>query len=132
MPGSQPKPPAPPLPSTTDLNRLSGELPPSEPDPRVGQSIGKYLLQRLLGKGGMGAVYLAEDTVLGRQVAIKLISEQLSLDQEAAGRFQREARLVSQINHPNVVTVYEADQAGGNWFLVMEYVTAGNAVEQIK
>ncbi len=82
----------------------------------------RYQLLRLLGSGGMGSVYLAEHRVLGRPVALKVINPELLSDPGALERFRSEARAAACLNHPNVVTVYDAETAGDGHFLVMEYV----------
>ena len=88
-----------------------------------GDTIGElYLVERHLGGGGMGSVYLARDTQLGRQVAIKLLHEDVGLDEEADARFQREAQVMSRVVHPNVVAVYGFGQHRGAWYISMEYV----------
>jgi serine/threonine protein kinase len=86
------------------------------------KKLGKYLLKSKLGQGGMGTVYLATDTRLKRDVAIKVLSPELSRDEAAVKRFLREARAAARLNHPNVVTVYDVDQQRGFCFLVMELV----------
>jgi eukaryotic-like serine/threonine-protein kinase len=81
---------------------------------------GRYQLERRLGRGGMGTVYVALDTALDRRVAAKLLAEDLLGLPEAAERFQREARVAAAFSHPNVVTVHDFGVAGGHAFLVME------------
>jgi serine/threonine protein kinase len=84
-------------------------------------TLGHSRIVRLLGRGGMGEVYLAEDTTLGRQVALKILPPELA----ASGwreRFDREARAVAALNHPNTVTLHSIDQAGDTPFLTMEFV----------
>jgi serine/threonine-protein kinase len=81
---------------------------------------GRYQLERRLGRGGMGTVYVALDTSLDRRVAAKLVREDLVGLPEAAERFQREARVAAAFSHPNVVTVHDFGVAGGHAFLVME------------
>ena len=98
----------------------------------LGKTISHYRILSTLGKGGMGVVYKAEDTRLGRMVALKFLPEELSKDRAAVERFQREARAVSVLNHPNICTLYDIDSADGQLFLVMEYVEGGNLRERIE
>src|SRR5262245_52979606 len=92
----------------------------------VGQRLGHYRLISLLGKGGMGEVYLSEDERLGRKVAIKLLLADFTADAERLSRFEQEARAASALNHPNIITVHEIGEAtieGGNRrYIVTEYV----------
>src|SRR5262245_35335146 len=85
-------------------------------EPRMMQSIGSYQLLTPLGRGGMGEVYLAEDSRLGRKVAIKLLPEEFTGDGERVRRFEREARATSAINHPNILTIYEIGQSDDSNF----------------
>jgi eukaryotic-like serine/threonine-protein kinase len=98
---------------------------------QVGQLISRYRLLEKLGKGGMGDVYLAEDTVLGRRVALKFISENLLRDNERSMRLFKEARAAALIDHPNVCTVHEIDEIDGHPFLVMAYVEGQNLEDRI-
>lgn len=99
------------------------------PDPRDLEKLlaPSYSVHSLLGRGGMGAVYLATQTALERLVAIKILPSSLGLDLSFATRFRREARLMAQLNHPNIVNVHDFGQMGeGLWYLVMEYVDGVN------
>ncbi len=84
--------------------------------------IGRYEIVQVLGKGGMGIVYLAKDTFLQRLVALKLLSPHLASDETVVARFINEARISASLQHPNIVTVYEAGQDGDFVFIAMEYV----------
>src|SRR5690242_8141151 len=88
----------------------------------VGAKIGSYEIRGLLGVGGMGEVYRAKDTTLGREVAIKVLPAELSGDLERLARFEREARLLAALNHPNVAAIYGLERSGGVPFLVLELV----------
>jgi eukaryotic-like serine/threonine-protein kinase len=83
---------------------------------------GRYRLEQSIGRGAMAVVYLARDEELGRPVAIKILAEQLGSDESIRARFLREARLASRLSHPNVVHVYDAGEARGRLFIVMEHV----------
>ncbi len=91
-------------------------------DPRIGKQFGKYLIRNRVAEGGMGIVYQALDTQLGREVALKVLPEYFSMDSERLVRFQREARATSLLNHPNIVTVFEIGQIDGCEFIVTEFV----------
>src|SRR5688572_3825012 len=88
----------------------------------VGQEIESYRIEKLLGAGGMGEVYLARDTKLDRMVALKVLPWHFVADADRLGRFQREARALSSLNHPNLVTIYEVGEANGLHFIAMELV----------
>jgi serine/threonine protein kinase/tetratricopeptide (TPR) repeat protein len=89
----------------------------------VGRTLaGRYRVRSLLGVGGMGRVYLAEDAELGRRVALKLLPEHLTHDAEQVRRFRQEARAASALNHPNIITVYGVEEEGGTSVIASEYI----------
>ena len=112
--------------------------PPSEPswvkrvDPRVGAMFGKYQVQSVIGKGGMGLVYEGEDTILGRRVAIKFLPDSLIENPKAVERFITEAQVAGRLNHPNVVAIYDIGQEGDHYFIVMELLNPQSAANYLK
>jgi serine/threonine protein kinase len=94
----------------------------ARPDSRLGTDLGPYRIERVLGRGGMGVVYLAEQRELGRKVALKLLPDELANDADFRARFERESRLAASIDHPNIIPLYEAGEIDGTAFLAMRFV----------
>lgn len=98
-----------------------------------GQKIdGRYQIIRTIGEGGMANVYLAYDTILEREVAVKVLRGDLANDEKFVKRFQREAKAASSLNHPNIVEMYDVGEDDGNYFIVMEYVNGKTLKNLIK
>ncbi len=105
------------------LERAACEFARDETDSLIDQTIGQYRIRRLLGAGGMGEVYLADDARLNRQVAVKLLPLHFAADTEQVRRFQLEARAASSLNHPNILTIHETGEHANRHYIVMEFVT---------
>src|ERR1700690_2914657 len=97
-----------------------------------GTKLGPYEIQSPLGAGGMGEVYRARDTRLDRIVAVKILPSHLSENAEARQRFDREARTVSSLNHPNICTLYDVGHQDGIDFLVMEYLEGETLADRLR
>jgi len=95
-------------------------------------TIGSFQVLRELGRGGMGEVYLARDTRLDRQVAIKALPAHLSTDPDRLARFQREAKVLASLNHPNIGAIYGLEEAAGHQYLVLEYVEGETLSDRLK
>ena len=97
-----------------------------------GTKLTHYEIVSLLGKGGMGEVWRARDTKLGREVAIKTLPEEFAKDADRLARFEREARLLAALNHPNIAAIYGLEEHEGTRFLVLELVEGDTLADQIK
>ncbi|MGB6001786.1 MAG: serine/threonine-protein kinase, partial [Thermoanaerobaculia bacterium] len=97
----------------------------------IGRTISHYKILEKLGEGGMGEVYRAEDTKLGRQVAIKILPDAFTTDPERLARFEREARALAALDHPNIVHIYSVEEAEGIHLLTMQLVEGGRLSELI-
>src|SRR4028119_1633996 len=89
---------------------------------QIGAQIGRYRIRSAIGKGGMGEVFLAEDTELERLVALKILPEDLANDTERMRRFVQEAKSASALNHPNIITIYEIGKTDNIHFIATEYI----------
>src|SRR5215467_13393131 len=98
----------------------------------IGTKLAHYEITSHLGTGGMGEVYQANDSKLGRRVAIKLLPEAFTHDTERASRFEHEARVLASLNHPNIAAIHGIEESGGRKFLVMELVPGETLAERIK
>jgi len=100
--------------------------------PEIGLTILHYRIVEKLGQGGMGEVYQAKDQKLGRDVAIKVLPEEFAKDADRVARFQREAKLLASLNHPNIAAIYGLEESGGTNFLVLELVEGETLADQLK
>jgi hypothetical protein len=98
----------------------------------AGTKLGSYEITAAIGAGGMGEVYQAQDTKLGRNVAIKVLPEAFAHDAERLSRFQREAKMLAALNHPNIATIHGLEQSNGTQYLVMELVSGETLAERVK
>jgi serine/threonine protein kinase len=122
---TSPPPPAPPEPLLAETAVAMGQL-------RPGQMLGQYQIVEQLGSGGMGHVFKALHPAMQRTVALKVIAPELTQNAQARARFRREVRSAARLHHPNVVIAYDAAEAEGLWFLVMEYVPGTDAARLCK
>ncbi|HEY7953975.1 MAG TPA: protein kinase [Polyangia bacterium] len=116
------KPTTPALDATLPFLNALDDAPAGAADPLIGARLKHFQVKKLLGKGGMGAVYLAEDTSLGRQVALKVLDRAVGADPEIVARFVREARAQAQLRHPNITQIYFIGEEGGVHFFAMEFL----------
>src|SRR6195256_1174811 len=98
----------------------------------VGTKLGPYEVVSPLGSGGMGEVYRARDTRLDRTVAIKILPEALAADPQFRDRFDREARTISQLDHPHICALYDVGEQNGTSFLVMQYLEGETLADRLK
>src|SRR5215471_5773061 len=98
----------------------------------VGRTIGRYEVQALAGMGGMGEVYRARDTRLGRDVAIKVLPAEFAQDDERLIRFEREATSLASLNHPNIAAIYDVEESDGIQCLVLEFVEGESLADRLK
>src|SRR5262245_32259550 len=97
----------------------------------VGKTLAHYEIESSLGAGGMGEVYRARDTRLGRSVAVKLLPEMFARDEERIARFQREAKVLASLNHPNIAALYGLEESDKRHFLVMELVEGDTLAQRM-
>ncbi len=97
----------------------------------IGQTLGHYRIVEKLGEGGMGVVYRARDEHLNRDVAIKVLPEDVAHDPERLARFKREAQLLASLNHPNIAAIYGLEEQDGLRYLVLEYVPGQTLAERV-
>jgi len=120
------------------LDRLAAEvLPGSGPELgmvqlALGKSLGQYRIGQQLGQGGMGIVYKATDTKLGREVALKLLRPEMLDDAASVARFEREARTLASLNHPHIAVIYDLEQHEGVCFLALEYVSGPTLADRLR
>ena len=98
----------------------------------IGRTLSHYKILEKIGVGGMGEVYLAQDTKLDREVAIKVLPEVFSKNKERLARFEREAKLLASLNHPNIAAIHQLEEFDGVHFLALEYVPGETLSERIK
>jgi eukaryotic-like serine/threonine-protein kinase len=98
----------------------------------AGTKLGSYEVLSQIGAGGMGEVYQAHDTKLGRDVAIKVLLEAFAHDTERLARFQREAKMLASLNHPNIATIHGLEESNGTHYLIMELVPGETLADHIK
>src|SRR6202521_2200968 len=97
----------------------------------IGQHLGSYEVTALIGKGGMGEVYRAHDSKLKREVAIKILPDEFSRDASRVSRFQREAEVLASLNHPNIGSIYDLQEANGSRYLVLELVEGETLADRL-
>ena len=98
----------------------------------IGKTLGHYRITNQLGKGGMGEVFQAKDQKLGRDVAIKVLPEEFARDADRVARFQREAKVLASLNHPNIAAIHGLEESEGTNFLVLELIEGQTLADRIK
>src|SRR5262245_5172858 len=98
----------------------------------IGMQLGSHEILSALGKGGMGEVWRARDSKLGREVAIKTLPAEFGADEERLARFEREARLLASLNHPNIAAIYGLEESAGTSFIVLELVEGETLSDMLK
>jgi serine/threonine protein kinase len=102
------------------------------PNPRVGSQLGSYRIDAVLGRGGMGVVYLAEHLRLRKKIALKVLPPELAEDEDFRRRFERESQLAASLDHPNIVTVHDAGEVDGVLYIAMRYVEGSDLARRIR
>ena len=116
----------------TPAYQAAAEMLLDDADLKSGQTISHYRILSLLGEGGMGTVYLAEDTKLHRNVSLKFLSANFMQDQERLRRFEQEARAISALNHPNTLTIHEISETDGQRFIATEFIAGQTLRERLR
>ena len=98
----------------------------------IGTTVSHYKILEKLGEGGMGVIYKAHDTKLDRDVALKFLPHQFTVSEEDKARFLQEAKAISALNHPNIATIHDIDEADHQKLLVLEYIPGGTLKSQLK
>ena len=97
-----------------------------------GTKLGRYEIRSHLGAGGMGEVYLARDTRLDRDVALKILPDEVAADPDRMRRFEQEAKAASGLNHPNIITIHEIDRSGSTFFIATEFIDGSTLRERLR
>src|SRR5258705_10897823 len=98
----------------------------------VGTKLGRYEIRSQLGAGGMGEVYLAQDTKLDRKVALKILPQEFAEDKDRMGRFVREAKSAAALNHPNIITIHEIGETNGTHFIATDSIEGETLQTRLK
>jgi Tol biopolymer transport system component len=120
------------LPSVAALDLMAKEIAAASPSAVVGARLGPYTIRALIGEGGMGQVYRAHDSELGREVAIKVLPPIFALDADRRARFEREARMLASLNHPNIAAIYGIAEGEGLRGLVLELVEGDTLADRLR